>query len=308
MTGKELALETSRLLGLINLDGTDVLTDRSLNLDTIFTYVKKAYAKAFVEYKNRHKNDLSQEAYGSNWQAVSTVNVSSADNSLIVDDSIFDNNCLHGYINLANTSEYIKITGYNSETNILLESNIPDTWIGQSVYLMTGRIPFTGDLADVLGVEYVGMILNPGESYTPLEISSHKEIHHFNFFESNTGNVYIKENFVNSDTDTKVLGIRVLPIPKVAIPNSIYIKYTHNADTLTMEGSPIFPADHHHFIAYGAAAMTGKAGGLDANERQEYFSLFNDGLQSLLDFPEKRKVVYRQLPDDIHIYNNFYRR
>jgi len=310
MTGEELVLLAAKAVRLYDKVNDDVLTGKYLDKTDLLNYVDLRYREYVVPLlKANYPKFFEKTLILNNWEATGTVDASSTGSTLDVTTPIFASNMVGATVYNSTDKESRTIISFTDTTTVTLDSAIDDTWDGDTIYVLSGRILL--DSGDTLAMDeplFLGIKYTEGDTkFRTVKPQEFEELHEFEYEDTLEYSTFDPVSFFSTETDSNNVmrsAINFRPLPSVPLANSIYFKGTILPGKITLTTTPRLPLGNHGFLAYGAAADAAIALGLQKGDVDRLEAKFKEGMDVLRStFRPRRRLQKRPYRDRVGRYN-----
>lgn len=242
------------------LDVNDNIVSRDVSQNTIKRYLNRTYIDVlFPLYANIYPEYYTQPATMPTYHATGTVSTSSTGYTLIANSAIFSDGMIGAKVYNATDGAYAIITDWTSDVQVTLDTQIDDTWDGDTIYVFTGIYFFGGDATGkVYRPEWVGIKYDTNKKdYQRADSKSERDVYarrrgtdHNNVF-SQLSPIYMFSTYLNANEPSSAVTIQ--PKPLVVIEDGVFIEYIRIPDEMVGDADePRVPKAAHNLIALGA--------------------------------------------------------
>lgn len=313
MTGQDLVDFTAKWARLYDQTNSTILTNKYMKEADLLDFVDARYREnAAPELKKNYAKFFEETFRLDNWEATGVVHATSTGSTLDATTAIFDSNMIGAKVYNSTDSESRTITGYTDTTTVTVDEAIDDTWDGDTIYVLSGKIKFISDLASAIEPIYLAIKYTDTDTeFRQVWSSEFEEVNEYSHEDTLTTSTYAPESYFGTEKDATgkmytVINFR--PLPSVPVSKGIYFKATVHPSALTLTTEPRLPLGHHQFLSWGAAADAGRALGLKEADINYFEGKYKEGLGRMLSTFKPRKRMFRQSYRNHNLINNRYKR
>jgi len=275
------------------LSGSDIL-DREVTSSDIDRYLNKICRQVYSLMIRRQEGRGVQNKTAPTYQVSGTASTSSTSTTLVTTEDIFSNQMVGSKVLNSTDNEIATITEYIDATTVTLDTTIDDTWDGDTIYIFTGIYTFSGDMTRVKKVERVGIKYNKTDlDYKTIRAARDRDEYdvydgiEFNKTFNQLAPIYIFED--TKVNNTKVMSIKIRPIPTIVDETGIFVRARDRFQDLTNDTDEPNLPEPHDCIVSGATSETLKKMKL-FDDARIYKADYMMERKDLLDFKETDPV------------------
>ncbi len=245
-------------LGYVDSTGA-ILTTKDITETDIGNWVNDRYLDDCVaQLSTQYPEDYEVTSKASFYKATGTVAATSTDYTLDASTAIFNNTMVGDHVYNSTDEELARITGYTDTTTVTIDTEIDDTWDGDTIYVLGHEFAVGGDATDMRSIRYVGVAYSDDavekDLYrTCLQLDYNQVFQNGNEVYSEVAPIfYLSTSMVSSVPYTD---IGILPEPKVNVSNGIKLRYVQLPAALSADADvPRMPLGSHSLLVVGGTS------------------------------------------------------
>lgn len=242
-------------IGYIDSSG-DILSSKDITETDIGNWVNDRYIDdLFSLISGQYSEDFRQVGKLNFYKGTGTVSTSSDESTLVATGNIFNNGMVGDTVYSSTSDESAVITGYTSATTVTLDTEIDDTWDGDTIYILGTEFGLGGDAIDVRDIQSVSVKYSADDTkYTTCEKSSRRELFKNGDETFHTVKPYWYPTTVDID-GVLTTAIGIVPEATENVSDGISLEYTEQPGIMEDDTDvPRLPLGSHTLLVLGATA------------------------------------------------------
>lgn len=252
MNFEQLKKGAARIVNLLDSAG-EFQDNKDITESQTGDMINFAYREdVFPRLQNQYKSYFEQEAIGPNYTTTATVDASSTSSTLVVTTNIFTESMVGQYVENYTDGVYAKIEGYTSATTVTLDTEIGDTWDGDTIRVLNRVHLLSSQADDAYVVTSIFVRYGSAGDYIRTDPGTRGDIFQTGY---ETFDQLSPRSFpTNLETSSgTVQGFSVYPLFTRSDDSAIKITYTEIPEKLTSGTDiPRLPMGHHEFLKWYA--------------------------------------------------------